>query len=300
MIPSSLVIEAALILVLMGLSTEALTRGVESLEQALGQGMAAGVILGNVTALPETLIVLTSVLEHKGEIALGSAIAGNVVIFTLGLGLISVIYFLKWKGPILMKGDYSQELKVMGAASLVLALGIIVGELNIIFTLLFFSIYIYYLVFRFRRSSRGKTNVKGVIQIIVGGSIIVVLSPIFVESIVELSTSTGLSETLIALILTPVVAELGEGISSVRLATRYPGGGSAAVVSYFGSKIQNATILLGLVGLDSTTTKGPFLILALVSNVIGILVVKDGKLSYLEGIALCVLYFVLIWIAYVL
>ncbi|MCG3108117.1 hypothetical protein L3N51_00398 [Metallosphaera sp. J1] len=296
---SYLLLQFLLVLFLMLLSAELLSRGVEDLERVMGQGLAGGVILGTLTALPETLIVLVAVLEHKGGIALGSAVGGNVVLFTLGLGLVAIAYHLKWGKSLTMKGDYKRELLVMTLASIILVVSLALGDLNPLFSAVLFSIYVYYVASRIRRGTRGKINVKSVMEVLVGGGIVVVLSPYFVNLISDIATYSGISQTWISLALTPVVAELEEGMSALRIALRYPAGGSTAVVSYFGSKIQNATFLLGLVGLDFVDVRGPFLLLALISNLIGIAIVRDGKLTFAEGLILSVLYFVMLYVAFI-
>ena len=299
MLLSTLIVELVIVLALMSLSAELLAKGVEELEEVMGQGLAGGVVLGTLTALPETLIVITAVLENKGEVALGSAVGGNVVLFTLGVGLVAMLYQWKWGRPLTMKGDYGHELTIMGITSAVLVIPLLLGNLNPLISVALFSIYAYYVISRIRKGSRGKINIKSMIQVIVGGSIVVVLSPYFVNLISELALYSGISQAWISLALTPIVAELEEGISSIRLALKYPAGGSTAVVSYFGSKIQNATLLLGLVGLDFVNVRGPFLLLALISNLIGIAIVKDGKLTFTEGLLLSGIYFALLFVAFI-
>ncbi|AWS00131.1 sodium:proton exchanger [Metallosphaera hakonensis] len=294
-----LILELVAVLSLMLISAELLSRGVEDLEGSVGQGIAGGVILGNLTALPETLIVVVAVLEHKGNIALGSAIGGNVVLFTLGLGLISIVYFSKWRKHLQMKGDYRHELYVIGIASLIIVGSIGLGNLNPGFSVLLFLLYLYYLLKRAKAGTKSRLDLKSIIEVVVGGAVIVALAPLFVGLIEALSLSLGISQTWVSLAVTPVVAELEEGISAIRLAIRYQGGGSTAVVSYFGSKIQNVTILLGLVGLDFVNTRGPYILLALISNLIGIFVIRDGKLTVVEGIILSLLYFLFLYIAFI-
>ncbi|PSN91655.1 Na(+)/Ca(2+) exchanging, partial [Candidatus Marsarchaeota G1 archaeon OSP_B] len=90
-------------------AAELIAKGTEELEGAIGQGMAGGVVLGFLTALPETIVVVVAVLNSAGDVALGSAIGGNVILFTLGIGLVGLVYVKKWKSPLKMVGDYSVE-----------------------------------------------------------------------------------------------------------------------------------------------------------------------------------------------
>jgi Ca2+/Na+ antiporter len=285
-----------LLIGLMALSAELLARGVEKLNMGLGQGMASGVVLGTLTSLPETIVVITALLEDKGDVALGSAIGGNIVLLTLGIGLVGLVYNFKWKDELRMGGDYSHELGVISLSTLFLAVVYVYGRLTPLTSLPLFALYGYYLLHRVRgRNESGKrVSPVSVLEILGGGILMLILSPLFVGQLEKLSLSLGTSDTYLAMILTPVVAELEEGVSALRLAMRSSEGGSSALLSYFGSKIQNITFLLGLVGLISIPVRGPYLLLTLISNVLGTLVILDGKLGKLESFLLSLSYFLLI------
>jgi len=51
--------------------------------------------MGLLTALPETILVIVESISGHYDIALGSAISDNVILFTLGIGLVRIIYKLK-------------------------------------------------------------------------------------------------------------------------------------------------------------------------------------------------------------
>jgi len=52
--------------------------------------------MGLLTALPETILVIVESISGHYDIALGSkAISDNVILFTLGIGLVRIIYRLK-------------------------------------------------------------------------------------------------------------------------------------------------------------------------------------------------------------
>lgn len=284
-----------LIIVLMVLSAELLARGVDSLNESVGQGMASGVVLGTLASLPETIVVITAVLEGKGGIALGSAIGGNVVLLTLGIGIVGIFYNLKWKERLTMRGDYTHELTVLFVSTLLLGIIYLYGYITPLTAIPLFFLYAYYLVQRVRNRVRSaRINWRPLLEVVVGGAIMLVLSPLFVSQVEQLSASLGTSDTFLAMILIPVVTEVEEGVSALRLALYSKGGGSSAIVSYFGSKIQNVTLLLGIVGLLNVPTKGPFILITLISNLLGILVVLDGKLGKLESLGLSLSYFLLI------
>ena len=57
--------------------------------------MSDGIVIGLLTALPETILVITASISGHYDITLGSIIGDNVILFTLGIGLVRIIYKLK-------------------------------------------------------------------------------------------------------------------------------------------------------------------------------------------------------------
>jgi len=59
-----------------------LANGIDEVEDYLGQDMSYGIVMGLLTALPETiLVIIVSIIGHY-DIALDSTISGNVILFT--------------------------------------------------------------------------------------------------------------------------------------------------------------------------------------------------------------------------
>src|SRR5271154_5038266 len=127
-----LILEIAAVVIGFALAAEFIAIGTEKIEPLIGQGMAGGVVLGLIGALPETIFVVIATLKGSYTIALGSALGGNIILFTLGIGIIGIVYTLKWKRPIQMKEDYEIEVRFLLFSTLVLIVLLVYGTLNLI------------------------------------------------------------------------------------------------------------------------------------------------------------------------
>ncbi len=301
-----LIIEIIAVVIGFALAAEFVSIGTEKLEPIVGQGMAGGVVLGLIGALPETLFVVIATLKGSYSIALGSALGGNIILFTLGIGLIGIVYALKWKKPIQMKDDYKIEVRFLLFSTLVLVVLLVYGTLNLISGLILVLVYITYVAYRYNHASRmirksagtkeGKRIfIRGFAYLFVGTLIVIGLSEVFVDLISQASTVLGISALWLALVISPIAADMDENLSGFRLATRSQGGGSTAIVSFIGSKLQNNTMLIGLIGLLAAS---PVSILGsrlefvtiIVINVLAMAVIMREKITYKESVALIVVY----------
>jgi len=290
-------------------SAELLAKGADELEDFLGQGITGGIILGFLTALPETIFVIVTSLEGSFDVALGSAIGGNVLLFTLGIGLVGLLYALKWRSTLQISSEYSVENVFLIISSVAMLLVLIYGKLDIISGLLLILIYIIYVVYRvikFRgeRGSRKEGNlVKPIIFIIAGGILIVVFSHYFVDYINEIATMFNVPAIWLSLLIAPIAGELEEKISAFRLIQMSKDGGSLSILSFVGSKIENATVLLGIIGLFTDyklQVALPEYISALVANIIAIYVLFDKRLRTIESTILIGVYIVMVILSFYL
>ncbi|WP_278465106.1 sodium:calcium antiporter [Saccharolobus islandicus] len=290
-------------------SAELLAKGADELEDFLGQGITGGIILGFLTALPETIFVIVASLEGSFDVALGSAIGGNVLLFTLGIGLVGLLYALKWRSTLQISSEYSVENVFLIISSVAMLLVLIYGKLDIISALLLILIYIIYVVYRvikFRgeRGSRKEGNlVKPIIFIIAGGILLVVFSHYFVDYINEIATIFNVPAIWLSLLIAPIAGELEEKISAFRLIQMSKDGGSLSILSFVGSKIENATVLLGIIGLFTDyklQVALPEYISALVANIIAIYVLFDKRLRTIESTILIGVYIVMVILSFYL
>jgi hypothetical protein len=63
-------------------SAALISEGAHELERSFGQGIVGGMILGLIETLPETAVVAFSASYGDVGVALGTALGGNVFLFT--------------------------------------------------------------------------------------------------------------------------------------------------------------------------------------------------------------------------
>ena len=78
-----------------------MAKGTRELEKVFGKGIAGGVILGFVNSLPETIIVFQAIFSGIYSIAISSLLGGNILLFTIGLGFVSIFYYMKYSSKII-------------------------------------------------------------------------------------------------------------------------------------------------------------------------------------------------------
>lgn len=287
----------------LAISAELLAKGIDELEDYLGQGMSGGIVMGLLTALPETIFVVIASISGHYDIALGSAIGGNVILFTLGIGLVGIIYKLKWGTNLVISEEYKVENMFLFLSTLAIILVLLYGRLNIITGLILIPIYVYYVLYRVNKFRKEKnvgrkiTTRKPFIYLTIGSVLLILLSQPFVSYISILSRIFGVPAIWLSLFISPIAAELEEKLSSIRLATMSRSGGSLSILGFVGSKVENATLLVGLIGifndypLHSALTE---VISMIIANLIALYILFDRKLNVVESIILILSYVIII------
>ncbi|WP_338602136.1 sodium:calcium antiporter [Sulfolobus tengchongensis] len=285
------------------ISAELLAKGADELEDSLGQGLTGGIILGLLTALPETIFVIVASLSGSFDIALGSAIGGNILLFTLGIGLVGIAYIIKWKSSLEISTEYSVENKFLTLSTIAMIIILIYGKLDFITGIILILIYVAYVTYRVLKFNGNKREkVEGnfkrpMLYILSGGILLVIFSHYFVGYIETLANMFNVPEIWLSLVISPIAGELEEKLSAFRLIQLSKSGGSLSILSFVGSKIENATILLGIIGLFtdySLYSALPEYISALVANAIALYVLLDKKISLIESIILLTIYMIII------
>lgn len=283
------------------LSAELIARGAEKLEEFMGQGMAGGIIMGLLTALPETIFVIIASIRGEPYIALGSAIGGNVMLFTFGVGLLGIYNFLRWKKNLVIAEDYSVEHRFLIASTMLLLIVLIYGSLDIYTSIPLLSLYGYYTYYRVkkfvkedREEAETEEIIKAALYLVLGAFLLILFSEPFISDVAELSSYFHIPSIWLALILSPLAGELEETITAIRLTTTSERGGSLAIFDFVGSKIQNATVLLAIVGLFNDVRLQPGMseiVATLIANTFAIFILMDKKLGLKESIMLLFVYF---------
>ena len=298
------------ILIVFGVAAEFITKGTEKMEALLGQGMAGGLILGFMSALPETIFVIIASTSGYYTVAIATALGGNVLLFTLGMGLIVVSYFSKWKKNIALKEDYHVDVAFLVISTFALLMLLVYGRLDVISGSLLLLIYVAYaayrliqartrIVFHMRAKESRKILLEGFLFMLVGVAIIALLSRYFISDIIAVAGILAIPAIFLALVITPIAADLEELISAYKLARGTTGGGSTAIVSFIGGKLENNTVLVGIIGLLAAApvligAVAPEFIAVMIINAIALAILSRGKFTYVQGIAMIVLYFAVI------
>jgi cation:H+ antiporter len=305
-----LLLEVVSILIAFRLAAELISRATNELEDIFGQGFAAGVVLGIITAIPETLVVIIAIMQQSYGVAIGAALGGNIILFTLGTGMVGIVYFGKWKAPVQMKDDYAVEFNFLLAATLLFIAIAAYQILNPYIGVILIILYVGYLAIRYsnardvfvkneRKKSFRKDMERAVLYIIAGFIVVALLSGILVGDISGLANLLQIPAIWLSLVIVPIFADLSENINAYKLAKNRKGGGSTAIVSFIGSKLQNNTLLLGLVCLFALpylpiANALPEFIAIIAVNVIALLVMKRGSLDYKLSVFLIAFYFAII------
>ncbi|AOL17707.1 hypothetical protein BFU36_06105 [Sulfolobus sp. A20] len=291
-------------MLLVALASDLMSKGTIELEKRFGKGITGGVILGIINALPETIIVTEALLNGFYEVALGSALGGNILLFTLGLGVVSIVYYIKYRSKVIqLEGEINIEYYSLVVATLVLLISIIYGKLNIYLSLCLLFIYAFYVFKRYknyssRRDSFSKNNVKrGIIYLLIGGFLLIFITKYFIISVINTAEILGVPTFLITVLLTPLAGELGENLIAVKLISSSPSDATTAIINFMGSKLENMTLLLSIIGISQTISLRSSvleLIMILFATIIFLGILKDRNIKINEGISLFLIYTILI------
>ncbi len=262
------------------------------------------------TALPETILVFESLALGQVGAGLSSAVGANAMLMTLGLGLLGLVFFLKYRTPITLEGKYGLELRALLISTALIGLSLLAsalvpgtpGENSLEHAFLALagvvlaSLYVIYVFKSFSTSNeegKGEGGVaRHVLLLIAGGLLAIAVTPYFLKSVEEVSQRYGVPLEFLVYLVSPVAAELEELLSSYIMIFRGKELGSPAVYSFLGSKIENSTVLISpflILGAD-LNSYSPLLVALIISNLFSIAVLKDGKLGLKESLMGLALY----------
>jgi len=282
----------------------------EKLSERLGHSFGAGVLLGLMTALPETILVYESLALGQVGAGLSSAVGANAMLMTLGLGLLGLVFFLKYRSPITLEGKYGLELRALLISTALIGLSLLASALipgtpgenpleRAVLALTGVVLASVYVIYAFKSFSTSNEEEKGeggvtrhVLLLIAGGLLAIAVTPYFLKSVEEVSQRFGVPLEFLVYLVSPVAAELEEQLSSYIMIFRGKELGSPAVYSFLGSKIENSTVLISpflILGAD-LTSYSPLLVALIVSNLFSIAVLKDGRLGLKESLIGLALY----------
>jgi len=282
----------------------------EKLSERLGHSFGAGVLLGLMTALPETILVFESLALGQVGAGLSSAVGANAMLMTLGLGLLGLVFSLKYRSPITLEGKYGLELRALLISTALIGLSLLASALipgtpgenpleRAVLALtgvVLASVYVIYVFKSFSTSNEEEKGEGGVARhillLIAGGLLAIAVTPYFLKSVEEVSQRYGVPFEFLVYLVSPVAAELEEHLSSYIMIFRGKELGSPAVYSFLGSKIENSSVLISpflILGAD-LTSYFPLLVALIISNLFSIAVLRDGRLGLKESLIGLALY----------
>lgn len=295
------------------LSAELIAVSAEALAGRLGKGFTGGIVVGFATALPETIFVLIATLADKPDIAIGSALGANVILFTFGIGMVGILQILKWKKPGVITGEYKIEERYLLISNIALILLYLIGILNPITGAIIFALYFLYVWERYKAYKKFlmENEVKQVSMpkyiafLTIGTILMVIFGHRFVYTIESLASTIGIDAALISLLISPIAAELAEKISSYRLVLHSPENFTLALLSFIGSKIENMTILIGIIGLFNfegviVREYPKEFISAIATTFLALYVLLDRKMRLIESVVITLLYFIIVYLLLIL
>lgn len=256
------------------------------------------------TSAPELAVSLKATLLGDGDIVLGNVIGSNIINVLLILGLSSII------NPIIVKqSTIKKELPITILFTILFGILLVdnIFDKSIInnfsrsdgiILLLFFSIFLYYLVFMSKDSEEQTTintnkplliTITGLIGIIIGSNLVV-------NSAIDLAKYFNVSERLISLTIISLGTSLPELTTSVSATLKKES--DIAIGNILGSNIFNIGIVIGIPttifgGIKKINFNYIDLLVMIISVLLLFVLSYDKKISKKEG-----LLFILIFIVY--
>lgn len=252
------ILSIALYLGLLSLSGYLIGEGSEILGRKMGASVGGGLVFGFIATVPEYVFAMTAVYLRSGEIALGSALGGNIILFTLG---VSALLFCSFKStsykPDRLWVSAKSDILVLASSTLILLAGSLFGFYPLIVGILFLGLYLYYVYYtishrNFSLETRPRelglprrSSAAGVTLMVVGMLVLAVVVKPLVYSIKSVSYQFGAPPLLIATLVIPLVDELPEILGLLILSSHGADSTKVAEAAIVGSKLQSNTLLLG-------------------------------------------------------
>jgi len=303
----------------LAVSSEFLAKGSEILEKKFGSGFTGSVIFGFITMLPELIFVLVAVKKMEYDVALGSAVGGNILLFTVGFGMVILVAYYKHKEIITLPITMKDDLWYLLIATLYILFTSLKGSFTIIDGIILILLYVIFVTHQYIETRRLEQEAEeettprqwamSITFIVIGAIGLLITAEPFVDSIIEVSNLTGISSLILALIISPIASELPEKISAFSLSSKSLKGAEVAVANFIGSKVQASTLLFGTMIIYKLAFKGASfyigskftqLLVAVLTTLVGVLVAYDLRLKLTEGILVTLLYIVSVAVEFVI
>ncbi len=297
----------------------------EKIAKNVGANFTGSVILGLITTLPEYLFVIYACIKLKYDVAIGSTVGAAAMLVTLGYGLVIIVGTTRLSKKPVKLIELSQATRVDSfylnfTALLALLLAWLGHGLSIIDGIILiacFGVYVYHSYSASRKvvkekKSHGeeieKIRAKTILFLLLGAAIIVAAAEPFVDSMIEVAHSIGISPVAIAIILSPIASEMPEKLTAFITVRRDGKLAEISICNFIGSKINHNSLLIGMLPVIAIITgynKGfvpdvltaPFIMMT-VLTVFAALSLSRRKLCKWQGFLFLSLFLVVIGMAY--
>jgi cation:H+ antiporter len=227
-------------MVLIVLSADYFTNGVEWLGRGLGLGQSAvGTLLAALgTALPETLVPVLAILAGAGArrigVGLGAILGAPFMLATLGFGVLGVgsWWFGRHRAPVSIPDAVGRDLRFFVAAFSAALLASLLPPAvrpyaGVALVLFYLGFARYVLLSADSSASEGQAvplhfwqgerppMLAAAAQVALGLMGLVVGAHFFVRAVTELAVHSGISGFVLSVLLTPVATELPEVLNSI-------------------------------------------------------------------------------------
>ena len=306
-------------------SAELIAKGAEILQHKFGVGFVGSVILGFITTLPELVFVMVAINEGNDQVALGSAIGGNILLFTVGYGFVILLAYKVHKRFIPLPNTMRDDLIYLIVSCFYLLVASMDGHLDFFDGIILTVLYVVFVIHQWieaKKIASGEIKVtlpdgesdeelgeehvevtkndyyKSIALFLIGSILLMYAAENFVHSIVTISAEMGISALILALVVSPFASEMPEKISAFVLTTKSMKGAEMAIANFIGSKVQNNTLLFGAMILLSEYKRGPIpvsddimmLFVMVAATLIGVQLTLDQKLHLRDGIIALIAY----------
>ncbi|MEN8165567.1 MAG: calcium/sodium antiporter [Acidobacteriota bacterium] len=293
------VVLVAVGIVLLGLGASWLVDGASRLALRFGVSpMVVGLtVVGFGTSMPEFMVSVLAAGRGSGALSVGNAVGSNVMNLLLVLGMAAVIREIVIVGP-------REELNRNMLFGLLPALALMVGAWNgmisrslAVVLLILFAVFLGVTLAKARQGGTGHRGGNGpwlghAAKAVVGMVGLAVGAEALVRGGTVIARDLGVSEAVIGLTLLAFGTSLPELAASV--AAAFKGESEMSVGNVLGSNVFNLGLVVGSAFLLRPSEVPVMIIrqdiplLAVVTLVLGLGVMRNGKISRLEGVGLLV------------
>ncbi|AWR96421.1 hypothetical protein DFR86_01900 [Acidianus sulfidivorans JP7] len=246
-----------------------------------------GFIVGIISAFPELLVITTLLMSKEYYLALSSVFTTALTIYSIGISLVSITVFLKWKKSQITISDFQIQEKPIIISIIGIIISIfIIHEINIVIGIFSMFIFAYYLV---KKVSNVHLMLKDIGLFAVGMIVLWLSSEAFV-----VSSSVLFPQWIFSIFLLPIALNIQDIIVAIKGSLRSPEISSQMTLSFLVESIVISSFVFGLIGIADIS--GLYLdisyplIALLISNIVVLLLFSHNNISIRESIILLMMY----------